>query len=161
MFSLWWVIHVYKEVFLQRTSLLSMWYIRNTNLLMKLQSQDYQELLLFGCFIVHFVTQTDAKPLRMSSQLRSGTSWVTGNRSSEDVLVMWCRLEGSLPVGKYQLHVHVKFWVNMREWHQPSNWQKKKRSIFLAAAQPKPFIHHRIREGSVPFQKQIRLPIDM
>lgn len=51
MFGQRWVIRVQRArsgVFLQRASLLFMWCIRNTDLLMRPQSQDHQELPAFG-----------------------------------------------------------------------------------------------------------------
>lgn len=116
MFSQRWVMHVHADSLSSFTSLLFMWYIRNTDLLMRLQSQDHQELLLFSRQSVSsaiFLTQLTQNPREWSH------SWdetlPTLELETDLLRMVWWYSAGqeNLPLARYhQTHVHLRTFLS-------------------------------------------------
>lgn len=116
MFSPRWVIHDHKDTLLgffppsRVHHSCSCGTLVNTDLLMRLQSQDHQELLLFGRQSV-------------SSDIFSHC-WCKppSQRAKKTVEIhQRCRAGGDLVCCTVSVTCPIKFWANIKDWQQPSN----------------------------------------
>lgn len=144
-----WVMKTLSGVLLPwRSSLLYMWYISNTDLLMRPPSQDHQAPQLLGREAVS--SPVFSQSWCIGSPPPPGTGWKL-RWSSWTEMLLKIRLGDEISC---QSLITVRYKGMMSTLYStPSKGE-------AVSVQQNVSTYHFIREGSVLFQKQIRLPVD-